>query len=98
MSSVFQNIDPPPPYPLASVYTPRLWCGGRTHSLGGKGGGVNILEDARHCSVLYIRKYFVGDPHMKFFPSPIYRWLFFEDFMVYKRLCQEESLDRIRNV
>ncbi len=22
-------------------------------------GGVNILEDARHCSVLYIRKYFV---------------------------------------
>jgi hypothetical protein len=25
--------------------------------------GVNILEDARHCSVLYIRKYFyVGAP------------------------------------
>ena len=23
------------------------------------GGGVNILEDARHCSVLYIRKYSV---------------------------------------
>ncbi len=24
-----------------------------------RGWGVNILEDARHCSVLYIRKYFV---------------------------------------
>jgi hypothetical protein len=58
-----QNIDPPPPNRPASVNPPpphRLWCGGRTHSLGGEGGwGVNILEDARHCSVLYIRKYFV---------------------------------------
>jgi hypothetical protein len=31
---------------------PRLCCGGRTHSPGGEGGwgggGVNILEDARH--------------------------------------------------
>jgi hypothetical protein len=27
---------------------------------GWRGGwGVNILEDARHCSVLYIRRYFV---------------------------------------
>jgi hypothetical protein len=26
------------------------------------GGGDNILEDARHCSVLYIRKYFVVAP------------------------------------
>ncbi len=25
-----------------------------------RGWGVNILEDARHCSVLYIHKYFVG--------------------------------------
>jgi hypothetical protein len=25
-----------------------------------RGWGVNILEDARHCYVLYIRKYFVG--------------------------------------
>jgi hypothetical protein len=36
---------------------------GRTHSLGGEGGGgVNILEDAGHSSVLYIctGKYFVG--------------------------------------
>jgi hypothetical protein len=37
--------------------------GGRTHSLGGEGGGgrgVNILEDAKHSSVLCICKYFVG--------------------------------------
>jgi hypothetical protein len=33
--------------------------GGSTNSLGGKGVGVNILEDARRCSVLYIRHYFV---------------------------------------
>jgi hypothetical protein len=33
---------------------------GRTHSLFGEGVGVNILEDARHTSVLYICKYFVA--------------------------------------
>jgi hypothetical protein len=51
-------LNPLPPHRLAIVYR-RLWCGVRTHSLGGKGYGVNILEDARYCSVLYIRKYFV---------------------------------------
>ncbi len=55
MFGVFQNIDPPPPHRPVSVYPPAP-----PHSLGGEGGGVNILEDARHCSVLYIRKYFVG--------------------------------------
>jgi hypothetical protein len=40
MSGVFQNVDPPPPHRPASVYPPpRLWCGGRTHSLGGEGVG-----------------------------------------------------------
>ncbi len=47
-----------PPHRPASVY-PRVWCGGRTHSLGGEGWGVNSSEDAKHCSVLYISKYFV---------------------------------------
>ncbi len=38
--------------------------GERTHSLGGEGGGgVNILEDVKHSSVLYICKYFV--PHLE---------------------------------
>jgi hypothetical protein len=39
MSGVFQNIDPQPPHRPASVYPPRLWCGGKTHSLGGEGVG-----------------------------------------------------------
>ncbi len=63
MASVFQNIDPSPPGECV-LSTPRLWCGGRTHSRGvslGEGGGVgvNILEDARHSSVLYVCRYFV---------------------------------------
>jgi hypothetical protein len=35
MSGVFQNFDPAPPH-RRRVCTPRLWCRGRTHSLGGK--------------------------------------------------------------
>jgi hypothetical protein len=67
MSGVFQNIDPPTRSPPGECVPPRLWCGGRTHSPGGEmgvGGGVNILEEARHSSVLYICKYFVI-PRMK---------------------------------
>jgi hypothetical protein len=54
------------PHPLTArrVKTPRLWCRGRTHSLGGGGWGVSSLEDARNCSVLNICKYFV-DPANK---------------------------------
>ncbi len=48
-------LTPPPPHRPASVVR------GRTHSLGGEGvGGVNSSEDARHCSLLYICKYFMG--------------------------------------
>jgi hypothetical protein len=44
MSGVFQNIDPPPPSPPGVCVPPRgLWCGGRTHSLGGEGGGGSIF-------------------------------------------------------
>jgi hypothetical protein len=58
MSGDFQNIDPPPPHRPASVYPPAFGTG---HTPGGEGGGgVNILEDARHCSVLYIRKVLCG--------------------------------------
>jgi hypothetical protein len=59
MSGVFQNIAPPTPSPPGEC-----GCGGAG---GGqarwvkRGWGVNILEDARHCSVLYICKYFVGE-------------------------------------
>jgi hypothetical protein len=69
MSGVFQNIDHPPPHRPAS-----MWCippppppvfgarGGHTRWVE-RGWGVNILEDVRHSSVLYICKYFVGCSH-----------------------------------
>ncbi len=66
MSGVFQNIDPPPPHRPASVYPPHQRRGEDTLGRGRRGGGVNILEDDRHYSVLYIRKYFVILP---LFPS-----------------------------
>jgi hypothetical protein len=59
MSGVFQNIDPPPPPPpshspfVRGVDTLAGWNAGL---------GVNILEDARHSSVLYICKYFAPLP------------------------------------
>jgi hypothetical protein len=66
MSGVWRNIDPPTPSPPGEcVYPPSLWCGGRTHSLGGEGVEGSIVrssEDARHCSVLYTCKYFVAVP------------------------------------
>jgi hypothetical protein len=72
MAGVFLNIDPPHPSPPGVSVPPRLWCGGRTHSPGGEGGGgVNILEDARHSSVLYVCKYFVGQTHSLFCDSPL---------------------------
>ncbi len=59
MSGVFQNIDLPPPHRRASVYPPAFGAGGGHTRWVERGVGVNILEDARHCSVLYICKYFV---------------------------------------
>ncbi len=50
MSAVFQNIDPSPPH-RPGEDTLAGWRGG---------WGVNILEDVRHSSVLYICKYVVG--------------------------------------
>ncbi len=44
MSGVFWNIDPTPPHRPARLYPPRLWCGGRTHSLGGEGVGGSIVR------------------------------------------------------
>jgi hypothetical protein len=55
MSCVFQNIDPPPPPPYSArlVCTPRLAGGGHTRREE-RGWGFNILEDARHSSLLYL--------------------------------------------
>ncbi len=61
MSGVFQNIDPSPPHRPASVYCvpPAFGAGGGHTRWVERGWWVNILEDARHNSVLYICKYFV---------------------------------------
>ncbi len=61
MAGVFQNIDPHPPHRPASVYHPPLVRGEDTLARRRGGWGVNILEDVRHSSVLYVCKYFVGE-------------------------------------
>jgi hypothetical protein len=48
VSGVFRTIDPPPPLPLASAFSPRTKGGGVHNRRGLKGCGVNISEDARH--------------------------------------------------
>jgi hypothetical protein len=47
------------PHPLPSVLHVLGAGGGHTRWLERGGGGVNILEDVRHSSVLYVCKYFV---------------------------------------
>jgi hypothetical protein len=62
MSGVFQNIDPQPPpsSPGECVLTAFGAGGGHTRWVErGGDGGVNILVDVRHNSVLYVCKYFV---------------------------------------
>jgi hypothetical protein len=59
MAGVFQTIDPHPPN---RHHPPPAFGAGLGHTRWvemGVGGGVNILEDARHSSVLYVCKYFV---------------------------------------
>jgi hypothetical protein len=55
------EILTPPPHPLTArrVYPPAFGAGGGHTRLGERGWGVKSSEDARHCSVLYICKYFV---------------------------------------
>jgi hypothetical protein len=59
MSSVFRNIDPPTPSPPGECVPPAFGAGEDTLARRRWGGGANSSEDARHYSVLYIRKYFV---------------------------------------
>jgi hypothetical protein len=64
MSGVFRNIDPPPPHRPASVYQRGgpFGAGGEHTRQVERGWWVNSSEDARHCSVLYICRYFVVLP------------------------------------
>jgi hypothetical protein len=58
-SSKILTPIPSPPGECVPPPPPRLWCeGGHTRWVE-TGWGVNILEDARHSSVLYICQYFV---------------------------------------
>jgi hypothetical protein len=50
---------PPPSLPGECVYPPAFGAGGGHTRWAERGWGVNSLEDARHCSVLYICKYFL---------------------------------------
>ncbi len=61
MSIAFRNIDPPPtPSPPSEcVVYPSPLVRGEYTLAGWRGEVVNSSKDARHCSVLYIRKYFV---------------------------------------
>ncbi len=64
MSGVFQNIDYTHPLTARRVCTSPAIGGGGGHTRWvERGWGVNILEDARHCSVLFICKYFVIHIH-----------------------------------
>jgi hypothetical protein len=66
--------------------------GGHTRWVEGGGGGVNILEDARHCSVLYIRKYFVGPVHIhsgRYYSRPVLLFTFAKHFTSSKILSYE---------
>jgi hypothetical protein len=65
MSLVFQNIDPPPPS------TPGDWCGGRTDSLGGEGGGGHFFgrRETQLCTLIF--KYFVRVPLQYLYDSGV---------------------------
>ncbi len=67
MSGVFRilTLTPSPP---GECLHPHLWCGGRTHSLGGEGAGVNIRKTpdtalySTYVSTLWVRRTsFEGD-------------------------------------
>ena len=54
-------LTPHPPHRPAIVYPPPpcLWCGGKTHSLGGKGVGGHDFGRRQALLCIYIRKYSV---------------------------------------
>jgi hypothetical protein len=58
MSGVFRNIDPSTPSPPGECVPPPPFGAGRGHTRWVE-RGWGVREDARHCSVLYICKYFV---------------------------------------
>jgi hypothetical protein len=78
------EILTPHPSPPGECVSPRLDAGGGHTCWVERGWGVNSSEDARHCSVLYICKYFVLNP-VHGFPSAL-------DIYVVRN-CREELLN-----
>jgi hypothetical protein len=66
MSGVFRTIDPPTPSPPGDCVPPAFGAGGGHTRWVERVRGVNSSEDARHCSALYICKYFLGIGHVDF--------------------------------
>jgi hypothetical protein len=54
-----ERLTPHPPLTALLVLPPAFGAGGGHTRWVERGWGVNSSEDARHCSVLYICKYFV---------------------------------------
>ncbi len=60
---LLKNIDPPPPSPPGECLPPPPLLRGEDTLAGRRGGwGVNVLEDARHSSVLYLYRILFGSP------------------------------------
>ncbi len=71
MSYVFQNIDHPSPSPPGECVPPPPLLRGEDTLAGWRGGwGVNILEDARHSSVLYLYRILFGIISLPLIPCP----------------------------
>jgi hypothetical protein len=67
MSGVFQNIDPPPPHRLASVYPRLCYGGGHTRWVErGVGGGQQFGR--RQTLLCTLCKYFVGHLNHAYLP------------------------------
>jgi hypothetical protein len=60
MPGVFRNIDPPTPSLPGECVPPAFGAGGGHTRWVERGWRVNSSEDARHCSVLYIRNILCG--------------------------------------
>jgi hypothetical protein len=73
-----KNIDPPTPSPPGECVPPAFDAGGGHTRWVERGWGVNILEDTRHCSVLYICKYFVNVKKLNYLKIALVRIPYYE--------------------
>jgi hypothetical protein len=97
MSSFFQNIDPPIPSPPGECVPPRLCWGGGGHTRRvERGVGVNILEDARHSSVLYLHVYRILFA-VPYIPISVWQNVFSSDYSIFLFAEREKLVLLTRN-